>query len=350
MNFGLTVLCLTCASALKLSVRVKEEKVLDDSVPLLEMGDAANFFDSMAKRPTSIDMAKREPLSPDCPKPQKLLIIVYGLMRTYKKNWPVLTKQLNLEGLEKCHSQVDLLVNTDLKTRCSERDYMRGSCANEEMRRQKFLSNEEYLKEIKETYKPYLKAVFNTPTYNLGRLEETLDVLSNSTDEKPSESYPILLQQLLEQAGQADHYLNQYTHILAIRADSKLSRDKCRGCDKLDLQINLNEVCDKAPGFNVIHGLKTPVSCGIHSRDNDFGFLACNPKLMRDYFVPHSTCLPKDVRARKNMPPVPSDFGHSWDRACGDELMSQCRKIKEFHERSIRLGTLDKENIFVRGR
>ena len=60
----------------------------------------------------------------------RLLIIVYGLMRTYKITWPILERQLDLETIERGGGVVDVVVTTSLTQRCSPKDidFMNNPC------------------------------------------------------------------------------------------------------------------------------------------------------------------------------------------------------------------------------
>lgn len=294
------------------------------------MKEVPRFFEAMTKKTlkesaTTFSKRNKEKCNPvQFWSSPKLLIVVYGLMRDYKQAWPTLARQLNLKGISGCGGYAHVLVNTDLKTRCDSKDFLKNRCKPE----WRTLVEEDYLKEIKETYKPYVKGVLNSPAIATERISQSI--------QNYSETDHHWLAELFGQ-DKVEHFLKQYTHAIAIRADGTLTRE-----------IDLHNTCEGSPGMNVIHG-DYRTDCWIHSRDSDKGFLACDAKLMQPFFSFKASC-----RGLRDPPPVPPGFGGSWmsHKAFGEckadwKHSKECAQILEFQQRNVRLDTLDAANIYV---
>ena len=52
----------------------------------------------------------------------RLLLILFGLMRTYEITWPHIATTLDLDGIEARGGSVDIVVSTSLGSRCSPKD------------------------------------------------------------------------------------------------------------------------------------------------------------------------------------------------------------------------------------
>lgn len=96
----------------------------------------------------------------DCPLPisnsnssKKILIIIFGLLRSFQETWPLVEKQLQLKFLQsKCNYEIDLIISTSLTKKNSKKDNLN-----------KFIWNNNFnisSNIIKETYKPYFKFLY----------------------------------------------------------------------------------------------------------------------------------------------------------------------------------------------
>lgn len=302
-----------------------ENTIQTGDVPVLNMSEAPTFFEAWAKQDSNKDLIKQNSLGT---RPPKVLILMYGLMRMYKETWPIVANQLNLAGLVAGGGKVDLIVATDLTTRCSDKETSEGRC------RQEWYgpTNEQYAKEIKEAYQPYIRAVFDDPTNGAaGRIIPAVE--KHFGFNAPDTAF---VRKLV--GGSSDPF-SQYDHVLALRTDATFSHD-----------FDISDVCARYPGMNFIHG-DYECGCYIHWADSDKAFLACEAQLMRNFLRPQASC-----EGLTDPPPIPEGFGGSWQghgfdwpgvgQASGPG-MGECHQILEFQNIGKRLGSLDDDGIYA---
>lgn len=340
---GILVLCLTPVTALTLSKDSKKQdpkvagfgRILDaGGVPVLHVDEAGNFFEAMHNQAVAkeIEASKThiEGAKATCT-PTKALILVFGLMRSYQRTWPIVADHLNLNKIGDCGGYADVVVNTDLMTRCSSKEFADGRCRPEWQTG----TDVEYLAQIQETYKPYLKVVFNSTARNTYRIVESMEGTPASAHYSADTGF------LESMFGglKKDMHLNRYTHMVVLRADTHFSQ----------ALPNLHEMCAQFPGLNTVHG-DYETNCFVHSRDCDKAWVACTPSLMRDAYD-FETQNKNHQCVESELPPIPEGFGGQWygtNCPMGNPAESQeCRAIKYFSDRQIRWGTLDALGTFT---
>lgn len=332
MNKGTLVLYLCLASpAAALTMHkahdrfTPQDTIQANDVPVLNISEAPTFFEALGNQQgMNKDLTKKNGEASGKP---RYLIIMYGLMQLHHETWPIVQNQLKLaEG----RADVDLIVATDLSTRCSEKDIGEGRCPPEWTDK----TNEQLSQEIKDLYQPYIRAVFDDPTHrDGGRVVPSVDDHYNFNENTPDTN---LLRKIM--GGSGDPFL-QYDHVLAMRSDASFSHD-----------FDIADVCSRNPGMNFIHG-DYDCGCYIHHADSDKGSLACEAGLMRNFFQPKATC-----EGLTDPPPLPDGFGGSWYGngfdwpgvgGAGGPGMGECVQLMEFQNIGKRLGSLDGEGIVI---
>lgn len=246
----------------------------------------------------------------------RLLVVVFGLLRTFAETWSRVHRQIRIASLEACGSLVHVVVCTDLAVACSVRDINHKRC-------------HPYLRPMttKIERQSTIQRVYG------GRLKGIVDSAISSQ------------QRLVELVKLAGSYVDQFTHVLAIRTDGFFTAPR---------SFDIAAACLASPGFNIISGSWTR-PCFVHDRDMDFGFLACEPSLFKLYFSDGPTCKrkwPGCLGKRSQPPRLPSDFTGSWTRGCGagtsrNDACStdMCDAVMRFNLQGARLGTLDKRTF-----
>ena len=248
--------------------------------------------------------------------PRNLLVVVFGLMRTFKTTWP--TMRQAIKGFDK----IDIVVSTSIKHRCtgaSPGRAFRGNCRDEFTRP----SAEQYRSSIFDTYEPNLHFLF---TNNVLRNE---DRILASIDAAAKIRYKV----------SRDIFLSRYHHVLIIRPDVQFSSP----------HVDIQRLCASHAGFNIISA-DWERECFWHRRDWDYGFLACDPKSLVHYFQPKSKCNANGTCAT---PRLPDGFTGSWkDPSCAGQKRAcdtlYCHRAKEFVDNKTRLGNLDDERVFFK--
>jgi hypothetical protein len=269
----------------------------------------------------------------------RLDIIVFGLMRTFERTWPMAKHQLSLSDMESCGATVNILVSTSLNIRCTEKDYRNGWCS----KTWENWSEAEFKKQIRTTYGPRLRYIFDTSARNLAKVNELLNSDEDSI-------HTMLRNTALRLWSGMNPSGSSATVIL--RADAWFTTN----------HVDVVAMCDLQPGYNIISGSKVR-PCVVHSRDWDLGAVACNPQVLRLYFNPTETCgsvWPGCVNGTDEPPPLPKGFSGPWhndravargcvrsssDRACD---LDTCNQVATFMKHNELLGTLDAHGIFLR--
>mmetsp|Transcript_127167 Transcript_127167/g.231050 ORF Transcript_127167/g.231050 Transcript_127167/m.231050 type:complete len:432 (-) Transcript_127167:37-1332(-) len=282
----------------------------------------------------------REQFSPEKCSGTKMLIVIYGLMRSYQTAWPRIQQMMYLDKWEACGAEVHVLVSTSIQSRCSGKDEKRDPVLCNEL---SSMSDEAYLAGIRKTYGSRLKAIFVSEAFNTDRISAALGHMAGERNGVSSRSARSMMRDFVQslQGSGAVPYLQRFDYAVALRADVVLSA-----------HLDVPRACGWRPGFNVISGV-VDRPCFIHRRDWDLGYLACSAKLLEDFFgdasdrqrcrVSWQGCLDD----RCSPPPLPRDFTGSWTTPCGADhgtcacAQNECDRVLQFKSLGIRLGTLD---------
>lgn len=246
---------------------------------------------------------------------ERLLVVIYGLMRTYESTWPQIRSGLSLYESE-------ILVSTNLQHQCKEKVCPGNTPAE---------SEKKFREKIQNAYGDATIIQFRNDTRSVGRILLVIRARSQQLNMTMM------------------NYLNQFDFVLALRPDAVFTTPTSFLC--------LREICMDHTGFNIISG-DFERDCFWHKRDWDFGFLACKPQSLPLYFEPVFTCQrdwPGCSASVPIIPPLPSDFTGSWYDTCYSPrpLMNQsaldsslcrhsyCDIVATFRTSNVRLGTLD---------
>jgi len=269
----------------------------------------------------------------------RLDIIVFGLMRTFQKTWPMVTRQLSLSDMESCGATVNILVSTSLKIRCTAKDHRRGRCS----KTWEAWTEDEFKKQIRTTYGSRLRYILDTSARNLARVNELLNSDEDSVHTMFRDKALRIWSGMRPSGSSAT---------MILRADAWFTTN----------HVDVVAICEMQPGYNIISGSKVR-PCFVHNRDWDFGAVACNPHALRLYFNPTETCgsgWPGCVNGTDEPPPLPEGFSGPWhndgvvppgcvrksgNRACD---LDTCNQVATFMKHNELFGTLDAHGIFLK--
>lgn len=269
----------------------------------------------------------------------RLDIIVFGIMRTFQKTWPMVQHTLRLSDMESCGATINILVSTSLKIRCTDKDYLHGWCS----KTWESWSEDDFKKQIRTTYGSRLRYIFDTSARGLAKVRKLL----NSGDDSV---HTMLRDRALRLwSGMSP---SGSTATMILRADARFTSN----------HVDVFAMCELQPGYNIISGWKVR-PCFVHSRDVDLGAVACNPQVLKLHFNPTETCgsgWPGCANGTDEPPPLPEGFSGPWhnhgavawgcerksgDRAC--DLVT-CNQVATFMKQNELLGTLDAHGIFLK--
>mmetsp|Transcript_49767 Transcript_49767/g.107797 ORF Transcript_49767/g.107797 Transcript_49767/m.107797 type:complete len:320 (-) Transcript_49767:526-1485(-) len=249
----------------------------------------------------------------------KLSILMCGLMRTYRRTWPLVKSALNIVNFEATGSHVLVVVATNLNVRCSGKDVSAYRCPA----KWQAISASKYAREIQAVYAPYLIAIVNDSGNSFG--DRVRSVLRNFW------------------AAVKDSSI-----ILALRPDVVFNR----------APPSLASFCSTYPGLSLLTGDVVRKEF-FHDRDIDWGVFACDPKLLALHII-----LPRQISriggscavswpgCPLTPPPLPRGFNGSWGaEACRANLTgwkrTMCSKVVFFRKLGVRFGSLDHLNVHL---
>jgi len=261
----------------------------------------------------------------------RLDIIVFGIMRTFQETWPRVQDQLRLSQLESRGVNVNIIVSTTLKVRCTEKDKLESFCPEVWER----WSEDEFRRQIRATYGSRLQYIFDTSAENLDKVGELL-----KSDEGS-------VYTMLKDTG------------LRLWSDRKPSHSGITVLLRSDVyftttSVDFRAICKSQPGYHFISG-SWERPCFWHQRDLDFGAVACSPRVLELDFVDLERCeqhWPGCANGKDQPPPLPKGFSGSWNDHCGNDALRacssyECDQILTFLSRGEFLGNLDAQEIFL---
>ena len=172
----------------------------------------------------------------------KVAVIIFGQMRSFEATWPQIKEQI---GVTSDRINVSVFVTTSLSSRCTEKSGCSVRIQN--------MTQDIFKRQIENAFYPHLQVLYETESRNLQKIYDFLDTIDD-----------------------IQSFWKEFDHVLILRADVVFTKS-----------FNLMETCVNYPGFNVIGGTIVR-DCFWYHRDWDFGFLACEPSLIMDYFFPKS--------------------------------------------------------------
>jgi hypothetical protein len=275
----------------------------------------------------------------------KVLVIFSGVYRVFDKGYMEFVNTVVRPNVDFGYS-FDILVNTDEKTFCSEKDFicddlMRkwGECnVCDCIEKPNAADMRGHIENAMKTYTPQDMLHNKVQLLNVG--------FSNEKD-------PI--QRLTVGWREAQKYMNKkgsYAHVMYLRPDAAPTRainlkesceDMTTTTGKGKKQMRLKDIVFILSG-EVPRGKKWP----LHDRDWDLGALACSPKSFKTYITGFAkTC--KDIWApcRGNplnviLPPNPLAG------TIPNCKVEQCSLVAHMNQTGVLLETMDKHNIFMR--
>jgi hypothetical protein len=270
----------------------------------------------------------------------KVLVLLVGLLRTFRETWPVVSLQLQLDRHE-----ADVCVLTDLNTPCTEKDVKDLRCPLEWARAA------EARRDLNLTIGSRLKWIEDQPgefSGGAGRAFETR-VLH------------FLRRQHLPPA--AEVLWGAYDVTLALRPDVILVQPHPLG-EHVFRRLDLARVCADFPGLRIIGGSQSRRQV-FHSRDWDFAMLICAPATLRDWLLvdmqPSDRCntsWPGCAMRRPQPPPRPPYLTGEWaavkpkhdtsgrwmkNNLCTAPDSSMCDRVLYALRRQIPFGSLPNE-------
>ena len=262
----------------------------------------------------------------------KLLLIFFSQLRTFQKTWRNVQSALNFGDFE-----VDILVISNISSRCGFHE-----CDP----KWKILNDDDFIKSIRNTY--------DTAEFNFLGIDQSTERVDNSiyrglTGAKVGNIskggmavvYPGLKNFT---NNNIENFLSDYHHVLMLRPDVVFTNT-----------LNITEVCARRRGFNLIMSPYN-IDCFVFLRESDFGFLACDPLSVLDYFHPTSTCESYDgcQRGHDDPPELPHEFQGSWKHTCWRDRsifkaceQNFCHQVLTFQQKGKRLGNLNEEEVFL---
>mmetsp|Transcript_21853 Transcript_21853/g.50865 ORF Transcript_21853/g.50865 Transcript_21853/m.50865 type:complete len:395 (+) Transcript_21853:239-1423(+) len=227
----------------------------------------------------------------------KVLVIVVGLLRSFRETWPVVSQQLQLEspGLD-----VDIVVASDLGTPCSDKDVRENRCPHEWTR----LSHAEMRRDLRATYGTWLRHIEDQSGKHSGG------------DQRAFEARVLRLLRS-HTAGANLRPWSEYSITLALRPDVIFVQPHPMGEHRF-LIVDLAQVCAEFPGLRIIGGSQSRPEV-FHNRDWDFAWLICAPATVRNWLLldasPRDSCnasWPGCARTRPRPPPLPRGLTGRW--------------------------------------
>lgn len=254
--------------------------------------------------------------------PHRMLIILAGLMRTFRHAWPVLVQELQLDALEAAGIVVaDVAIHTslDMFAQAGER------------------SPASLLVTIRQAYAHRLRLVMDAPLQAKAENGDALDA------------------RVRDLVRSSNLTLPQYNSILALRPDailiSKPDGNRFRA-------LNPAKLCATHRGASIIGG-SVLRKYFFHNRDWDHGFLLCPPARIRDWLMfrprPGERCAEWEgcLESPPRPPPRPAHITGTWflngsskpkDNLCTIPQRSLCDRALRFHLRGIPFDALP-ENV-----
>lgn len=246
---------------------------------------------------------------------ERLLVVIFGLMRTYERNWPEMK-------LVTSSFDTEILVSTDPTVQCQGQVCATGTPGYTE---------EEFRKQIERIYGATTHVYFTNKYRSEFRIP------------------PLIAARSSELNLTRENYLKRFNILLALRPDVLFTTHACF--------FDIGEVCQTHHGFNLISGTIVR-DCFWHKRDWNFGFLACQPLSLLEYYKPSLTCQnswPGCNTTEPTIPTLPPDFTGSWYTPCGapKPVLNQsdlgrrlckhgyCDRVVTFQLNHERLGTID---------
>lgn len=285
----------------------------------------------------------------------KLLIILSGIMRTFEHTWPHVALQLRLAELENRDDlQVDVLVLTQLDTRCTAKDFGigtetdpihgRGLCSQDWLD----TSREDFLSRVRAVYGSRLRLIvdFCNNTYS----DDELDITSRADGrniamvtaiDRRLEAFRRFLIGLLGSMSDSTRAFSGYNAILALRPDAVLVSTPSNAAPVAKIKafpikrgrrsrartsvpppfapLDITALCQASPGSMRLISGSLDRYANYHARDIDHGFLICPPAELFDWLMSNATALDTCTNgwpacARGLPPPKPKHFTGAWVR------------------------------------
>ncbi|GAB5367175.1 hypothetical protein AAMO2058_001206900 [Amorphochlora amoebiformis] len=240
---------------------------------------------------------------------KSLLVLVFGLLRTFREVWPLWEKQFQLNEFQAAGGKVDVMLLTSLTVFESGRDL-----------------------DLKRFYK-------KVTTKDLRDFygEKLIGVVASD------DSRDFGIDRVYRFINRSQTLLNKYDRILGMRPDVVLKFDEAN-----KKSVNIDDLCkgDNKGGYFIIKG-DYHIRCTWCENDWDKAFLSCDPKaafMFGSGMLRSGTCRKPNGELPKIHPSIKGKTG-AWDVPCPGEKPSsdrgECRAAYDFEMDGRMLGALE---------
>jgi hypothetical protein len=279
-----------------------------------------------------------------------LLIIVSGLLRTYRETWPVLSAQLQLDHLERRGDmRTHVAVLTDFSTSCSAKTLELGHCPIEWEK----LDPVQTYRDLKEVYGKRLRFVMDlTLRFKDSNGARGLD--------RRVERFQGAMTQRLRIPRLSTQLYDPYDAVLVVRPDIVFvqpSVNRLHGFSALSVL----RLCADNPGVRLIGGsVKRPYF--FHTRDWDYAWLVCPPASVINWLLLDANDGDKCSAwhgcslTPPQPPPQPRHINGDWNSTqhekknmctVPDHSRILCDRVLYFHRRRIPFDALPEELLLA---
>ncbi|KAJ1637786.1 hypothetical protein T492DRAFT_834204 [Pavlovales sp. CCMP2436] len=210
---------------------------------------------------------------------RSLLIIVSGLLRTFRETWPVMTEQLQLDLLEKRGDmRTHVAVLTDFSTSCSAKDLAMGHCPKEWEK----LDPTQTYRDLKEVFGKRLRYVMDLAL-------RAKEAQGGRGLDRRVERFQYVMAKRLGLPRLSTKVYDPYAAVLVIRPDIVFVQPSpvaAKGFSALHgfSALNVLRLCAENLGVRLIAG-SVKRKFFFHMRDWDFAWLVCPPATVINWLL-----------------------------------------------------------------